>query len=364
MHYTKLNPNSFFENSTLSLEQTELFNKTNYFGHKLMVPEHGSYFALRQPNENKVLINDRGIIRVLSNICRHRNARMLGNRGTISSIVCPIHRWTYDLQGNLIGAPDWKILPKICLSAEKLIDWNGLLFNHLADSFYKQLSDCSFSKYFSFKNYCFHSLETNLCNYNWKTFVEVYLDDYHVNPFHPGLGNFVNCGKLKWFFCDSFSVQAVGISEFKQKGTSTYEKWQDQVIELHKDGNLEWGAVWMLIYPNIMVEWYPQTVVVSTLYPLEAQKTLNITEFYYAEEIALFNEEYVQSQKEAYKETAKEDDEIAERMEQGKQSIRNEDKLNPNFLHPTLEKGIPEFYRYLKKNSSTSLRKKYFDPAV
>ena len=89
MHYTKLNPNSFFDNSTLSLEQTELFNKTNYFGHKLMVPEHGSYFALRQPNENKVLINDRGIIRVLSNICRHRNARMLSNRGTISSIVCP-----------------------------------------------------------------------------------------------------------------------------------------------------------------------------------------------------------------------------------------------------------------------------------
>ena len=64
MHYTKLNPNSFFDNSTLSLEQTELFNKTNYFGHKLMVPEHGSYFALRQPNENKVLINDQGIVRV------------------------------------------------------------------------------------------------------------------------------------------------------------------------------------------------------------------------------------------------------------------------------------------------------------
>ena len=120
----------------------------------------------------------------------------------------------------------------------------------------------------------------------------------------------------------------------------------------------------MLIYPNIMVEWYPQTVVVSTLYPLEPQKTLNITEFYYAEEIALFNEEYVQSQKEAYRETAKEDDEIAERMDQGKQSMRTENKLNPNFLHPTLEKGIPEFYRYLKENSSTSLRKKYFEPSV
>ena len=149
MHYTKLNPNSFFDNSTLSLEQTELFNKTNYFGHKLMVPEHGSYFALRQPNENKVLINDHGVIRVLSNICRHRNARMLSNRGTISSIVCPIHRWTYDLQGHLIGAPNWENIPKTCLSAEKLTDWNGLLFNQLANSSYEQLCNCPYSKYFS-----------------------------------------------------------------------------------------------------------------------------------------------------------------------------------------------------------------------
>ena len=91
---------------------------------------------------------------------------------------------------------------------------------------------------------------------------------------------------------------------------------------------------------------------------------MNITEFYYAEEIALFNEEYVQSQKEAYRETAREDDEIAERMDQGKQSMRTENKLNTNFLHSTLERGIPEFYRYLKENSSMSLRKKYFETSV
>ena len=184
MIYKKLNPYSFFDSFTLSLEQIELFSKTKYVGHKLMVPEHGSYFELRKPNENRVMINDHGTVRVLSNICRHRNARMLSNRGTISSIVCPIHRWTYNLKGDLIGAPDWENLPKTCLSEEKLTNWNGLLFNSLANSSYKQLLDCTFSKYFSFTNYCFHSLETHLCNYNWKTFIEVYLDDYHVNPFH------------------------------------------------------------------------------------------------------------------------------------------------------------------------------------
>jgi phenylpropionate dioxygenase-like ring-hydroxylating dioxygenase large terminal subunit len=29
-------------------------------------------------------------------------------------------------------------------------------------------------------------VELHECNYNWKTFIEVYLEDYHVGPFHPG----------------------------------------------------------------------------------------------------------------------------------------------------------------------------------
>ena len=84
------------------------------------------------------------------------------------------------------------------------------MFGQLTRASLEQLRNCAFSKYFSFTNYCFHSFEAHVCNYNWKTFIEVYLDDYHVNPFHPGLGNFVDCNKLKWVFCDSFSVQAVG----------------------------------------------------------------------------------------------------------------------------------------------------------
>ena len=39
-------------------------------------------------------------------------------------------------------------------------------------------------------------------NYNWKTFIEVYLEDYHVGPFHPGLGQFVTCDDLSWEFGD------------------------------------------------------------------------------------------------------------------------------------------------------------------
>ncbi len=50
------------------------------------------------------------------------------------------------------------------------------------------------------------------CDYNWKTFIEVYLEDYHVGPFHPGLGNFVTCDDLRWEFGPRHSVQTVGVA--------------------------------------------------------------------------------------------------------------------------------------------------------
>jgi choline monooxygenase len=51
-----------------------------------------------------------------------------------------------------------------------------------------------------FSGYKLDHVEMHECNYNWKTFIEVYLEDYHVEPFHPGLGKFVTCDDLSWQF--------------------------------------------------------------------------------------------------------------------------------------------------------------------
>ena len=71
------------------------------------------------------------------------------------------------------------------------------------------------------------------------------------------------------------------------------------------------GAIWLTYYPHVMVEWYPHVLVVSTLYPKGPQKTLNVVEFYYPEEIAAFEREFVEAEQAAYMETCVEDDEIA-----------------------------------------------------
>ena len=46
-----------------------------------------------------------GEIRGFHNFCRHRGTRICdAEHGHASKLVCPYHRWTYDLDGRLITA--------------------------------------------------------------------------------------------------------------------------------------------------------------------------------------------------------------------------------------------------------------------
>ncbi len=64
-------------------------------------------------------------------------------------------------------------------------------------------------------------------NFNWKTFIEVYLEDYHVGPFHPGLNKFVDCDELNWEFGQDYSVQTVGYKpSYEKAGSAIYKNWQ------------------------------------------------------------------------------------------------------------------------------------------
>ena len=120
---------------------------------------------------------------------------------------------------------------------------------------------------FDFSGYKLDHVELHQCNYNWKTFIEVYLEDYHVVPFHPGLGNFVTCDDLAWQFGDWYSVQTVGITRTRQGRLQDLGRWQKAVLDSYGGARPKHGAIWLTYYPNIMVEWYPHVLVVSTVIP-------------------------------------------------------------------------------------------------
>ncbi len=104
-------------------------------------------------------------------------------------------------------------------------------------------------------------------------------------------------------------------------GTKTYERWHKAVLDYYRGEMPKHGAIWLTYYPNIMVEWYPHVLVISTLIPRGVDRTTNVVEFYYPEDIALFEREFVEAEQAAYMETAREDDEIAERMDAGRNAL-------------------------------------------
>lgn len=332
-------------------EKKVLFDKgPGYIGHQVMVPEIGDYYVIEWMKSAKVLVHTEHGIELVSNVCRHRQARILEGRGNTKSIVCPLHRWTYALDGTLLGAPHFDRNPCIHLEKTPLQSWNGLLFDG-ARNIAQDMANLGVLKDFDFSGYLFDRARVDHYNCNWKTFIEVYLEDYHVDPFHPGLGHFVSTEDLKWEFGNWYNVQTVGVNSarLQRSGTPVYAKWHEQVLAQYDNAMPQHGAVWLLYFPNIMLEWYPHTLVISTIIPTGVESCINVVEFYYPEEIALFEREFVEAEQAAYMETAAEDEEICMRMTEGRRALYDQSRSETGPYQMPMEAGMVHFHEFLRR---------------
>ena len=347
---TQLPVTAYFDEALFQREREVLFRQgPGYVGHQLMVPEAGDFHTLAAEREGRVLVRGPQGVELLSNVCRHRQAIMLNGRGNTTNIVCPLHRWTYDLQGTLLGAPHFEEQPCLNLGKSALTDWRGLLFEGPRD-IAADLAGIGLEREFNFDGYLLDHVEVHECAYNWKTFIEVYLEDYHVAPFHPGLGRFVSCEDLDWHFADRYSVQRVGIHDALTKpGSPVYQRWHEQVMRFGNGQVPPHGAIWLTYYPNVMVEWYPHVLVVSTLIARGPQHTTNVVEFYYPEEIVLFEREFVEAERAAYMETCLEDDEIALRMDAGRRALMERGVSEVGPYQSPMEDGMQHFHEFYRR---------------
>ena len=389
---SQLPVSSYFDPALYALEMQNIFQAgPRYVGHALHVPQVGDFYTLPQENAGRALVRNASGIELISNVCRHRQALMLKGRGSLlapqesgtasvsagGNIVCPLHRWTYSgvnsgiagtLAGTLIGAPHFTADPCLNLNNYPLQEWNGLLFENNDVDVASQMAGLGPRADLDFTGYVLDRVEMHECNYNWKTFVEVYLEDYHVGPFHPGLGNFVTCEDLRWEFKEHYSVQTVGVANRLGKadacgGSPVYERWQSALLQYRDGVPPKFGAIWLTYYPHIMIEWYPHVLTVSTLHPMGVDKTMNMVEFYYPEDIAAFEREFVEAQQAAYMETCIEDDEIAERMDAGRKALmqRGDNEVGP--YQSPMEDGMQHFHEWYRARMEQSGTPAGQDPA-
>ncbi len=341
----------YLDPNIYELEKRLLFDHgPGYVGHELMVPNVGDYQTLEWLGHAKALVRNANGIELLSNVCRHRQAIMLKGRGTTKSIVCPLHRWTYALDGKLLGAPHFPGNPCLDLTQSPLVNWNGLLFNGRRDVA-RDLARIGVAHDLDFSGFMLDHVEIDEYACNWKTFIEVYLEDYHVEPFHPGLGNFVNVSDLKWEFGEWYSVQSCGVNRNLAKpGSEVYRRWHEQVLRYNEGRVPKYGAIWLTYYPNIMVEWYPHSLAVSTIIPRGPEACSNVVEFYYPEDIALFEREFVEAEQAAYRETAIEDREICARMTEGRRALYQQGISEAGPYQSPMEDGMLHFHEFLRRH--------------
>ncbi|HLX79876.1 MAG TPA: aromatic ring-hydroxylating dioxygenase subunit alpha [Burkholderiales bacterium] len=343
----------YFDPEIFALEKKLLFDAgPGYAGHELMVPNVGDYQTIGWMDDAKVLVRNgpdqtRGV-ELLSNICRHRQSLMLEGRGNIRNIVCPLHRWTYDLKGELLGAPQFAENPCVKLHSTPLTRWNGLLFTGPRDA-RKDLADFGCSDDFDFSGYVLDRVETTDYATNWKTFVEVYLEVYHVDFLHAGLGNFADCNNFHVRYGKRNSVQVMSAKKgLTAPGTPVYRKWQEACLKRLDGKTPKYGALWATYFPGLTLEWYPNVLIVSNLIPRSPTLTTNVVEFYYPEEIVHFEREFIEAQRAAYVETALEDDEICRRLDRGRRALWQQGLDDAGPYQSPMEDTMVHFHEWLR----------------
>nr|WP_092937352.1 aromatic ring-hydroxylating dioxygenase subunit alpha [Paracidovorax wautersii] len=345
---------AYFSDELLKQEDQQLFRQgPQYEGHVLLVPELNDYCVLPHRHNGMTLFRGAHGVQLISNVCRHRQATILQGRGNAKRISCPLHRWTYGTDGSLLTAPRFETKPCLALETFPTATWNGLHFTGagLENAVAGIPSDLAYL--LSFDDMHFGHMEVHECNYNWKTFIEFYLEDYHVAPFHPGLGRFVSCDDLQWSFGKLWSMQTVGFHKgLLQPGDSeVYRGWHEAVLRYH-DGQLPAvGAMWFLLYPNLMIERYPLVTVISTVHPRGPLRSVNVVEYYHPNKLRQFTDgaRMAELAAEAYLETAVEDNEIGERMQEGRYALMCRGSTDAGPYHERLEAGMAHFHRYLRE---------------
>jgi Rieske 2Fe-2S family protein len=163
-----------------------------FAGHSCEIPNAGDYFALNVDADSILIVRDQnGGINAVHNVCRHRGSQLCDDEcGHVKKLVCPYHRWTYDLDGKLLATPGMQDLDKseLGLKPVALREVEGLIFISLADEpldFEAAHESLSIAKPQGFRRAKVAKAVDYLVKANWKLVWENNRECFHCNANHP-----------------------------------------------------------------------------------------------------------------------------------------------------------------------------------
>lgn len=169
------------------------------------VAEPGDYFVFEIGPESIIITRtDDGDVAAVYNACQHRGNKIFTNHsGNVQAISCPYHGWTYELDGTLKKVPDEERfaqgLPceELSLKTVKVEVRVGLVWVNMdpeaapVEDFLGVVLDQY--ELFHFENMVMVLDQTVELDANWKTAVDNFNEQYHVDFIHPQHASRVNC---------------------------------------------------------------------------------------------------------------------------------------------------------------------------
>ncbi|MGH7906367.1 MAG: aromatic ring-hydroxylating oxygenase subunit alpha [Candidatus Binataceae bacterium] len=273
--------------------------------HTGSIPNGGDYVRIIINDDPMLVLRDHdGAIRVMSAVCPHRG-RVLGeDHGNCERLVCGLHHWTFDLRGQLLGAPEMNatialedLKRQAFLPVLRSEIWNGWVFVNM-DGRARPLAPRLKRLGEEIKNHHMGELlstptfELGPYAWNWKYMQENAIEPYHTWYLHRGIHDFAPSRLSSFYEWDEQDDGAVfhptGFLELDQNFNMSFkslfpiiktlgEKERRRVMFVTVLPNLFFGAVPDGVFYYIILPGGPHSLklTVGFLYPEETLKDKN-----------------------------------------------------------------------------------------
>lgn len=267
------------------LEKEKIFSRTwQVVGHRDQIANPGDYFTSELAGEPLLMVRGaKGEIRGFYNVCRHRAGPPAEGCGSRKLFRCGYHGWTYGLDGKLISAPEFEGVQEFdpeefTLAPIRTEEWSGLIFVNLdpdAKSLGQSLGELPEQmRRFGFEHMKLFERRTYDMKCNWKTYVDNYLEGYHLPSVHPGLNRELDYNA---YTVEPFERHIRQFSPIRgaQSGDTMPRRYQEARDDLTTD--------YYWIFPNWMLNCYPDNVSLNIVLPVGPERSLAIFEWYLPE---------------------------------------------------------------------------------
>jgi len=275
----------YFDPEVFALEKRKIFSRTwQVVGHRDQVQKAGDYFTIEIAGEPLLICRDAtGKLRAFYNVCRHRAGPAAEGAGSRKVFRCAYHGWTYGLDGSLLHSTEMEGVKNFrhedfCLMPVRCEEWFNLVAVNLevdARTLIESIGEMpQQAERFAFQSMKLFERRTYDMKCNWKTYIDNYLEGFHLPTVHPGLNRELD-----------FNAYTVEPHEHYVRQFSPIRGAQpgDETPRRYQEAREDLTTVYFWVFPNWMLNCYPDNISLNMILPLEPERTLAIFDFYLPE---------------------------------------------------------------------------------